>query len=274
MKITVCQLPDGGDSLDEAWSRLVAHTRSRASDLVLLPELPFSPWLARSSSFRGESWQAAVEAHVRWEVRFAEFGPARLAGTRPVDFGNGRNNAAFLWDADQGLRSVHAKSRLENREGCWEPIWYVSSPREFTPVAIGASLSGFLIGAELLDIRAVEEYWRAGVTLLITPRSTPAGELHHWLGAAANAAKRGHAFSASSNRAPDGGGWIVDPEGKILALTDASEPFVTVDLQLPASPQIARQRREQQPHPASITVPIPGANPANPHDRSFKSERP
>jgi predicted amidohydrolase len=248
MKITVCQLNNTGEALERDWSRLQAHARSNESELVLLPEMPFSPWLARSASFCAASWNLAIDAHDRFEARFAEFGATSLAGTRPIDFGNGRNNVAFLWDVHYGMRTIHAKSQLENREGSWEPIWYVSSPADFTPVEIGTSMSGFLIGAELTSMGAGEQYARDGASLILTPRSTPASDLQQWLRLARNAAQRGHVFCASSNRAPDGAGWVIDPEGNVIAITDEAQPFATVDLQFPALPRLARARREQQAH--------------------------
>ena len=246
-----------GEALEQEWTNLMVHALSEASDLVLLPEMPFSPWLAQASSFRGESWQAAIDAHNRWEARFPEFAFTRLAGTRPVDFGDVHNDAAFLWDARYGLRTIHAKS----------------SPAEFTPVTIGSCVAAFLIGAELLETAAIEEYSRDGVTLLLTPRSTPGRELQQWLDAARSATRRGHVFSASSNRAPAGGGWIIDPDGAVIAFTDRSRPFVTVDVEFPGAPQIARHRREQQPRGANARVQIPGVNPANPQVQDFASGR-
>jgi N-carbamoylputrescine amidase len=248
VKITVCQLHNAGAALDRDWSRLLDHARSQESELVLLPEMPFSPWLARSASFTAASWAAAVAAHDQFEARFLEFGAATLAGTRPVDFGNGRHNVAFLWDAHHGLRTIHAKSQLENREGAWEPIWYVSSPADFTSVEIATSRAAFLIGAEFLATGAVEQYARDGATLILTPRSTPASDLKQWLDVARSTAQRGQVFSASSNRAPDGAGWIIGPEGNVIAITDEARPFVTVDLQFPALPRIARARRERPAH--------------------------
>ncbi|HEX3836402.1 MAG TPA: nitrilase-related carbon-nitrogen hydrolase [Steroidobacteraceae bacterium] len=248
MKITVCQLHNAGEALERSWNQLLAHARSEQTELVLLPEMPFSPWLAHAASFKADSWDAALAAHTRFEARFPEIGAATMAGTRPVDFGNGRHNVAFLWDATHGLRSIHAKSQVENREGSWEPIWYVSSPADYTSVEIGSSRCAFLIGAELLATDAIEQYARDGVTLMLTPRSTPAGDLKQWLDVARSAARRAHVFSASSNRAPDGGGWVIDPEGNVIAITDEARPFVTVDLQFPGLPRIARVRRERQAH--------------------------
>ena len=47
-------------------------------------------------------------------------------------------------------------------------------------------------------------------------------------------ARRTHAFALSSNRATDGGGWIIDPDGETVALTQQAQPFVTVDLECAA----------------------------------------
>jgi N-carbamoylputrescine amidase len=248
VKITVCQLHNTGVALERDWGGLVAHARAQESELVLFPELPFSPWLAASAAFRAESWDSAVAAHDRFEARFPEFGATHLAGTRPVDFGNGRHNVAFLWDAQHGLRTIHAKSQLESRQGSWEPIWYVSSPADYTSVEIASSTAAFLIGAELLAGDGVDQYARDGVTLILNPRSTSAADLQPWLDVAQGAVRRAHVFCASSNRAPDGAGWVIDPQGRVIATTDEAQPFVTVDLQFPALPRAARVRREQQTH--------------------------
>lgn len=129
MKITVCQLHTSRNALADDWERLMAHVHSTDSDLVLLPEMPFYPWLASSATYQPDSWQKAVDAHDRFETLFPQAAPAALAATRPVDFGNGRNNVAFIWDDQSGVRSVHSKSTLENREGAWEPVWYVAQRR-------------------------------------------------------------------------------------------------------------------------------------------------
>jgi predicted amidohydrolase len=248
VKVTVCQLHNAGAALEQDWRALLAHANAQESELVLLPELPFSPWLAASAAFRAQSWESAVAAHDRFEARFPEFGAAHLAGTRPVDFGNGRHNVAFVWDAQHGLRTRHAKSQLQNRQGSWEPIWYISSPADYTSIEIASSTCAFLIGVEILASEGLEQYARDGVTLILNPRSTAAADLKPWLDAARSAARRAHVCCASSNRAPDGAGWIIDPDGQVIATTDEVQPFVTVDLQFPALPQAARVRREHQTH--------------------------
>lgn len=71
MKVTVCELANDLNELAGDWEALVRHVRSEASDLVLLPEAPFHPWIARTDHFDPAVWQASVEAHDRWMGRLA-----------------------------------------------------------------------------------------------------------------------------------------------------------------------------------------------------------
>ena len=231
VKVTVCQFHDHGVPLERDWEQLCEHARSMRSELVLLPDLPFYPWLARSPHYHAAVWAAAVAAHDAWERRFPELMPAMIAATRPMDFGNERYNEGFIWSPRNGIRGVHAKTYLENRENSWEGTWYRSAEAEFVPIEIDATVVGFLIGAELYAQQAVEQYTLQHVPLLLMPRSTPANEFDRWLAGAREVARRTHAFALSSNRATDGGGWIIDPDGETVALTQQAQPFVTVDLE-------------------------------------------
>jgi hypothetical protein len=51
---------------------------------------------------------------------------------------------------------------------------------------------------------------------------------------ARDVARVAHVYVLSSNRAADGGGWIIDPDGALVALTQQAPPFVTVDLEFSA----------------------------------------
>ena len=46
MKVTVCQFNPAEDTLDQALDRLSEHLVKHGSDLLLLPEMCFAPWLA------------------------------------------------------------------------------------------------------------------------------------------------------------------------------------------------------------------------------------
>ena len=237
MRVTVCQWPDARKAVERAWEDLAAHARAQHSELLVLPEMAFSPWLAASRDFNAARWDDAIGAHQRWEARMPEAGGAAVVGTRPYTFGNERLSAAFIWEADTGSRAAHANSSVRNEEQDWEEIWYAAAPRDFTPAHVGVAEVGFLIGRELHDLTEATRYGEDGVHLLITPRATTASTSAEWLRAGIEAARCARAFGLSSNRFDAGGrfggeGWIIDPQGRVLARTTPSEPFITRDLDL------------------------------------------
>lgn len=235
MKVTVCELHDDRTEFADEWQRLRAHVRAEQSELVLLPEMPFCQWFVGSRNFDAAVWEAAVRVHDEWEQRLRELAPAALAASRPVDFGNERYNEGFLWDAGQGSRAVHAKAFLPNDEGGWQASWYNSATPEFTPCPLGSVTVGFLFCTELWDMDQARLYGQEGVSLLLTPRATTAGALDKWLADGRAAAILAGAYGLSSNRLDESGvfggqGWLIDPAGEVLAVTNREHPFVTMDL--------------------------------------------
>lgn len=266
MKATVCQLPDDPASLEEAWPALAAHVAEEGSDLVLLPEMPFSPWLPARREPDPEAWRAAVETHDRWLDRLDDLAPAAVAGTRPVLREGRRLNEAFVWDGDGGLRTVHAKRHLPDEPGFWESSWYEAGEGPAGPVPVKGAKAGFLICTELWFPEHVRSYVQAGVHLLLCPRATPGYSAEKWVAAGRTSAVLSGAWCLSSNRGPVGAqapesghaesdgadaarepevpggseehppqdpgwagrGWIVEPEeGRIVELTSAEAPFLT-----------------------------------------------
>ncbi|MGH8137842.1 MAG: nitrilase-related carbon-nitrogen hydrolase [Steroidobacteraceae bacterium] len=236
MRVTVCQWPNTRDGIARAWDALIAHVRAQSSELVLLPEMPFFPWLAASREFDAARWAAAVKAHQDWEARMPEAGGLAVLGTRPYTFGNERISAGFVWEATTGCRAAHANSCIRNEQGAWEQAWYAAATPEFTPVQVGPAELGFLIGTELWDEREAVRYGEAGVQFLITPRTSTVATQEEWLAAGSDAAVRAGAFGLSSNRVDDSGtyagrGWIVAPDGELLACTTPEEPFATLEVE-------------------------------------------
>ena len=238
MKVTVCQLRNDPDGLTADWEALVAHVQAAGSHLVLLPEMPFYPWPFRRQAFDPNAWKAAVAAHDRWQARFPELAPAVVAGSRPVD-DVGRYNEGFLW-GDGAYRAIHRKVYLPDEDGFWEASWYDRGVASFQAVTAGPARAGFLICTELWFMRHARAYGQAGVHLLLTPRATERRTVDKWLAGGRAAAVISGAYSLSSNRVGDrkrpadlgGRGWIVDPDGEVLAITTGEQPFVTVDVDL------------------------------------------
>ena len=261
MRITVCELPDDPAAFVPAWDALMRHVRREASELLLLPEMPFCPWFADARTFDAGVWQQAVAAHDDWELRLHEATPAVVAGARPMDFGEDRYNEAFLWHSEIGSHPVHAKSLLAEEHGMWESAWYNRAVPEFTPVQVGEANLGFLIGTELWMMNQVQAYGVEGVDLLLAPRSTSTEAMATWLAAGRVAAILAGAYVLSSNRVSaargfGGQGWIIDPDGNVRGMTNARNPSLTLDVDITMAgvvqnsffPRYAKARPEHEQH--------------------------
>jgi N-carbamoylputrescine amidase len=240
MRVTVCQLPDDPGPFERGWERLVAHAREARSELVVLPEMPFHPWFAAVRRFDADVWRAVMAAHDSWEKRLPELAPAAVMGSRPIEYGNERYNAAFVWTSQAGLATVHSKAYLPEEEGTWEASWYAAAAPEFEPAKVGDASVGVLICSELWAMEQARLYGKDQVQLLVTPRLTGTATLDKWLAAGRVAAVLAGAYGLSSNRHDEakgfgGQGWIVGPDGEVLALTTQDEPFVTREIDLSAA---------------------------------------
>jgi N-carbamoylputrescine amidase len=249
VKVTVCQLEAEPTRFPGEWARLIAHVRQQRSDLLLLPEMPFHPWFCTAVPPDFALWRAAVAAHEAWMVRLHELPKTTVLASRPVDLGGRRLNQGFVWDVAHGSRAAHAKRYLPDEAGFWEASWYDRGEAEFTPVDCGPARVGFLICTELWFTEHARAYGRAGAHLVATPRATPDSTLDKWLAGGRVAAVVAGAYSLSSNHAGPslggavtlgGQGWIVGPDGDVLALTSRDQPFVTVEIDLAAAEQAKR----------------------------------
>ena len=237
MRVTVTQLPD---DLDETtWSSLARHVSTNATDLLLVGELCFSPWLAIQRDANDEEWSASVAGHDRWISRLGELGVETIAGSRPIVDTGVPHNEAYVWTADAGAQPDHRKYYLPDEPGFWEATWYRRGDGEFTTVSVAGGTAGFLLCTEMWFTEHARAYARAGADLLLVPRATPGNTSDRWLAGGRTAAVMSGAFCLSSNRSGSSGavpwgalGWIIDPEGSVLATTSDSEPFVTVDIDL------------------------------------------
>lgn len=239
LRVTVCELHDDRAAFARDWTRLVAHVRDCRSELVLLPEMPFSTWLAASPAFVHASWETAIRAHEEWLPRLTELAPASVVSSRPVTRGGRRLNEGFAWSANDGYRSVHDKVFLPDEAGYWEAKWYSPGARTFETSDIAGARVGMLICTELWALDRARAYGRAGAEIIATPRATGRSTVEKWLIGGRAAAIVAGAFSISSNwtAAPGGGdfggsGWIVDPDGRVLAQTSLDVPFHTLSIDL------------------------------------------
>jgi len=254
VKVTVCQMHlEDRRSREAGWEALAAHVRASESDLVLLPEMPFHRWFPEDPEPDTGAWEEAVEDHRRWMGRLDDTDGAVVAGTRPMEREGCRLNEAFLRGPGGPARGIHAKRHLPDEPGFWEASWYDRGPGDFDVARIGPARAGFLVCTELWFLEHARSYGRAGAHLLLSPRATPAYSRDRWLACGRTAAVVAGAYCLSSNRGPRGGdprggasgpgggekwaggGWIIGPDGDVLAETGVAEPFRTLELDLSAA---------------------------------------
>lgn len=256
VRITVCELPDfEASSFESAFDDLVDHADATDSDLVVLPELPFGRWLPARDPEGADvarEWDETVRSHAEWLDRLDALDPATVVGSRPVVSDGTRLNEGFLSTPEKS-RGVHVKSYLPDEPGFWEASWYEAGTGSFDPVECAGLDVGFLVCTDLWASHEVRAYGRAGVDLLVNPRVTEHRTLERWLAGSRTMGILAGSYLASSNRSGategytfGGNGWVISPEGAVLARTDPDHPFVTIDI----DPAVAQEAKSTYPRDA------------------------
>jgi N-carbamoylputrescine amidase len=237
MRVTVCELPAEIARLDGAWASLAHHVASNDTDVLLLPEMPFHPWLAATNDVDAAAWEEAVRSHDAWHARFDELGGVTVLGSRPVVIEGRRLNEGFTWVGGH-YRAAHHKYYLPNEDGFWEATWYERGDGAFDTAPSAHGEAGFLICSELWFPQHARRYGQQGAMIIPNPRATEWASRDKWLAAGRVAAVTAGAFCLSSNRSGTdtaglrwgGLGWVVDTNGTVLATTSERSPYATVDI--------------------------------------------
>ena len=252
MKVTVCQLDNRPQSLDAELTALAEHVHRQQSEFLLLPEMCFFDWLAAAPNPDPGRWLQAVEAHAGRILELGRIGAKAVIGTRPVvDDGGDFRNQAFLWTPEPRVLPIHEKYYLPDEAGYWEASWYRRGEPRFEPCQVLDLTVGVQICTEMWFFEWARHFARAGTEILCIPRATPHASTRKWLVGGQAAAVCAGAWCLSSNlwntpgaEADCGGlGWIVSPEGDVLASTDPDSPFATADI----DPEFARLSKSTYP---------------------------
>lgn len=240
MRITVCELPHEPRALAAAWAGLCQHTSRHASELVLLPEFAFADPVWEFERFDPARWAAALARSDAGLQRLPELGAEYVVGTRPASISGRPFNQGYIWSPAGGLAPLRRKFFLPDEPGGWEAHWFDRGDPSFSAFHAGALSFGLNICTELWALETYADYAAGDVQVILSPRATAAATTAKWLSLGMVAAGRSGAFSVSSNRldptgACGGVGWIISPDGHILASTTSQAPFATLDIDLAAS---------------------------------------
>lgn len=252
MRVTVCQLDSRPEHREAALEALGQHAAEAGAELVVLPELPFSTWLAASPQPDLGAWQDSVVAHERAVARLDLLGAAAVVASRPtVEPDGSRHNQAFVWTPQGGAARVRDKRHLPDELGYWEASWYDRGERSLATCQVLGATVAVPLCTDLWFLEEAREYGRQGTDLLCLPRATPRESLSKWVAGGRVAAICAGAFCLSSNQWVPGGsaiacgglGWVLSPDGDVLATTTPDQPVVTVEVDL----AIARQAKSTYP---------------------------
>jgi len=252
MNVTVCQLDNRNGYIVPMLEKLSTHIQENHSDFLLLPEMCFSEWLAVDPAPNLERWYQAVADHEIQISKLAELGAKAVLGTRPIVLKNGSfRNEAYIWSAAGGSQPVREKYYLPDEKNYWENSWYDRGEKRFDLCrSLGARI-GVQICTEMWFFEWARHYAASRADLLCVPRVTPHSSVKKWLAGGQAAAVCSGAYCLSSNiwnppgsKADCGGlGWIISPDGDILAETDTNSPFATIEVDL----QYARLSKNTYP---------------------------
>lgn len=241
MRLTVCQLCDDRAGFTSEWEKLRAHVAAERPDVVLLPELPFAPWFGVTENFDPDVWRDVMVAHDAWDSRLRELDAECVVLTRPAERDGRRLNECYAAFGDGQRMRLHDKRYLPQEPGYFEASWYERGDGVFDTHRIADSTIGVQICSELWVLDESRRYASRDVDLIVTPRATVASSVEKWIVAGRAAAMLAGAYSASSNRsghseaggfAFGGAGWVIDPDGAVLAVTSEAAPFATVAIDL------------------------------------------
>ena len=237
MKVTICELPDHRKAFASAWETLVSFVRTQQSDLMLLPELPFSSWFARTPQFDAKVWQRAQQEHDVMMQRLSSLSPTIVLGTHLVIEQERHFNRGFVWTPAEGYKGVHDKYYFPDEEDFYESDWFDRNRLDFTLTHVQNMALGFLICTEVMFTEWARSYGKQGVHIIAVPRASVDHE--RWVVACRMAAIASGAFVISSNRVDGhlfgGRGLVIGPDGDVLAATSQHTPLVTVDIDLTES---------------------------------------
>ena len=228
--------------------RLVKHTRVQV-ETKAKGHLARAEQLVRTAYAEGTSKPQRKQALDQAQKEFSKWETQvrRLVSARELD--SARVNEAFVWTARDGAIGAHTKQCFPDEEGYYEARWFERGERNFRVVSAGDAKVGFLLCTEIMFNEHARRYGRNGAQLILSPRAVGKASLPRWLVAMRMAAIVSGCYVLTSNRGGTdskgqlfgGCGWVIDPEGELVAQTSRATPIVFHEID---TDYIARAQKE------------------------------
>jgi len=236
MKICTTEFPDENQYYDNAINSLTSYVTEVEPDLVVLPEMPFTPWVFHVQNFSQERWNKIVETHARWLDQLCEAIPTPIFTSRPITVDGLNLNQAFYVDGNRNIQTLRSKCFLPNDFPAVERVWFdegesIDSVFEIQGCKLGVQLCSEIMYADVPRILSAKN-----VQIIMQPRAT--GGHPRWRAASVLAASTSGAYVVGANRRStkrdwfSGGGWVYSPEGDLLTETTEAKPFTSIEIDL------------------------------------------
>lgn len=236
MKICTTELPDEEDMYAQAIKAVAQHVSDTNPDLLVLPEMPFTPWIFHVDEYCEETWQHTVENHARWLEVLSSSIRTPIITSRPITKDGKNLNEAFFLDQNRDTHPLRSKRYLPNDFPAVERVWFDEGEASDSVFDILGCKIGVQLCSEIMYTETPRKLAVNDVEIIIQSRAT--GDHPRWRAASLLAASTAGAYVIGANRRSvkrdwfTGGGWVYSPEGELLAETRAEFPSVTVELDL------------------------------------------
>ena len=251
MKVTVCEMSDNEDNFIGDWNQLVNHLYQNKTDLLLLPEMPFSKWIASEREVSRELKKRSVDKHEKWILKMDQLNAGQIVYSKPIINGDKFFNSAFVFEKGKGHLKIHTKSYFPEEPFFWEETWYDhEEPITFESLTSGGIKIGVLLCTEMWFMEYAREYGKQGIDILLCPRATGIVSVNQWIRCGQTLSVLSGAYCLSSNKTGlsdrdfqwGGHGWIAEPvNGNLLGSTNTHEKFVTVEIDITKSRDAKRE---------------------------------
>jgi N-carbamoylputrescine amidase len=236
LRIAFVEWPEALSADHPRWSELKCSITAMHPDILVTNELPFGPWIAESAVFSEDDAHLSIRAHEKGLQGLIDLDLPAVISSRPVSNGRRLTNEAFVL-VNRIVRPLHRKQYFPNEPGWFEGEWYASDESGFDVAEVLGIKIGVLLCTEAMFNERARAYGKHEASLIVIPRASGI-DIESWKIARAMTSLVSGAYVVSSNRVGrakggtqfGGGGYAYAPRGRLVAMTDPTNPVQVFEL--------------------------------------------